>query len=138
MNKLDCRDSDGGVCRYSSTEELSMEYLETEENVQYSRTRAAMNVWLGWLADALELEIWCPDQLGLPKTHGRYLLIDRSQLSASEWSQGLPALWARRSRFHFLATRTEGTSLWVCHGNQKFVHYLEKQRKKLAGILDLE
>lgn len=43
VDKLDLRHNYGGVGRYSSTEELLIDYLEKEENLAYSRECAALD-----------------------------------------------------------------------------------------------
>lgn len=54
------------------------------KNVAYSIVRAAMDIWLGCLAVALELEEGYPDHLHLLKTGGLYT--DRPQLPDLDWS----------------------------------------------------
>lgn len=67
VHKADRRNPDDGVGRYNSTKECLMDYLERKENVTHSRDCTAMEVWLGWLALAFELEEGYPDQFVFPK-----------------------------------------------------------------------
>lgn len=52
-DKLDGHDYDSEVGRYCSIQELLIDYLEKEENGAYNRTRAGMEIWLGWMAAIL-------------------------------------------------------------------------------------
>lgn len=43
VDKLDRRDNDGGVRRYSSTKHFLTYYLEKKENMEYSRVLVVMD-----------------------------------------------------------------------------------------------
>lgn len=77
VDKLDHRDLDGGLGSNSSTNKLLFDYLEKEENVTYSRVRAAMDVWLGLLVVAFELKKKYSGQLCLRKIGALCLLTSR-------------------------------------------------------------
>lgn len=110
--------------------EMLMDYLDKEENVEYRRARAAMDVWLSGLAVPLEPEEGYLDQLGLTKTGGLHVITWYNcppQNGHNDLEHGNP-------RFFLLLARAEATSSFLCPGSQKFVHHLEKDKKKLAGV----
>lgn len=84
-----------------------MDYLEKEGNVAYSRVSAAIGVWLGWLAVALDLERGYPDQLSFPRTDSRYLLISHNCLPQNH-QKDFQAHQERQSEFLPYGTRDRG------------------------------
>lgn len=65
------KDRDIGIERYSSTNELFLEYMEASSGrVRIARRRAELEVWLGWIGTALNLgsteeeEVWIPNSVG--------------------------------------------------------------------------
>lgn len=68
-------DQDDGSARFASTRELMMPNLKiSESRLWAARTRAAMGVWLGWLAAVRSLQdsgVWTSSP---PKTGKRLLL----------------------------------------------------------------
>lgn len=137
MDKLDRHARDSGVGHCSSMKEVLMDYLEKKEEVAYRKARAAMDVWLGRLAVALELGGVYSDMFFLPKAGGRYLLTCNNCLP---WTGHKDFEHARKGcqSIFLVLTGAEVTSSWLCLGSQNFVHYSEKDKKNLAGILKME
>lgn len=53
---------------------MELHNLEERENVACRHARAAMDYWLDWDFDALELEEWYPDHLSPSRNGGPGLL----------------------------------------------------------------
>lgn len=74
VNKLNRDDCDvGGGC-WSSTKKFLTDVFESEGNVAYSKSRAAMEVCPAWFAVQIEMEEGVPDELILLETDGDFLL----------------------------------------------------------------
>lgn len=50
------RDRDDGVACYNPRKNLPVDYLKKDENVPYSRARASVDVWLGWLVATFQVD----------------------------------------------------------------------------------
>lgn len=116
-----------------------MNWLEREERLTYRRADAAMDVWLGWLTVAFELQEGYSDQFsrsnGIVFIHCQVTIV-RFSLDITTSSTPRKALWAS-----FLITGAEVTSLCVSPGFQMIVHYsgIESMRLEVVSkMVELE
>lgn len=69
------KDRNKGVARYKSTKKLLMKHREEAESMRFANARAAMDVWLGRIAAALNVDQQFLQAMRLLKTADWYMLI---------------------------------------------------------------
>lgn len=95
-----------------------------------------MDVWLQWLAGSVNLEEGYPDQLCIPKAGGLQLLNNRNcppPTVCNDFEQTREG----NPDSYLPVDEAKAVSKCVCPGSQRFVHFSEKVKKKLGGVLNL-
>lgn len=113
-----------------------MNFFEKLVRLANRRAHAVMNVWLGTFAASLQLEEGYFDQLCLPKA-GVFYPLTGQNCQPHSCHNDFEHIKQGNLVFRYLLTCAENTSLCVCPGNHKFVHYLEMDRKKLTDVLNM-
>ena len=115
---------------------LETRFESSEEEVWIARRRAALDVWLGWIATLLELDSGRQWPSSFPNSGGRFLLTSRDcpeQAGHNKFpvqAQDLPA-------FFLITTAEQETSLWKTPGSYLYVQYEEETRKTISAGLVL-
>lgn len=125
-----------GIACYISSENIWLDFLESEGIVENSRAWDAIDVWLGRPAAVLKLYNGCADQLCFLQAIDHFPLAGHSVLPQI-WSQWPRAHNARKLQFLCSAIRAEAVSLWLYRGDKRFVHYSKMQKEKLEGFIKI-
>lgn len=129
---------DARRAQYASTRELAMECLESDgSRVGAARTRVGMYVWLGCLAEVVNLNRISVSTRGLPKTDGRLLLTGHGAEAQTAHSY-LVARDRDSSAYFFIVTDEMSAHLYVTAGWQCYLHYSSTRRKLLKDVFVTE
>lgn len=108
-----------------------MEFLETGgSRVLAARTRAALDIWPGWLAATLSLDDGGVSPCSLHRTGGRPLLTRRSAAAHAGHSD-FAVRDKESSRPFCNATGKVSSHLYVTPGSHLYVHYSAGRKKLL-------
>lgn len=103
-----------------------------ESRVWVARTCAGLDIWLGWLAVVLHLNLTGVSPCSPPKT-GEGVMLKEQDVKAQTGHSDLFARGVKSPGYFFIAARKVSAHLHVTPGSQLYVYYGSPQNKVLKN-----
>lgn len=122
--------------RYTPTSNLLNGYKEENYNVCTARSRAALDLWSGWLANLTDLDESFPRDMYTTRSEGRDLLTGEDCLGQCCHNH-FPSS-KNTTGYFVIINRAESSTLDVCAGSPFYVSSAECARTMLSNAIPLE
>lgn len=121
---LDKENRGAGRARYSSVNELLLEYVESDGGPVWSvKRRAKQDVWLGWMSAILNLDSVKKDEVLISNSRGRFWSTGRDSLQLcghNDFDVMAPVVYPG---FFMVVIGGDGSSTWACPESYKFFYF---------------
>lgn len=131
------RKPDNGIERYTSTKVLLVDHMKVVANAKYAKAWTALDLHLGLIATALQLEYSATKVECLPNRAVRYLLSGHDCPPQPGHDDVQHGKIKNLDHFTLISSKLD-TSIWAFPGCHLYVHYSANDQPTLEKTLKME